>query len=224
MKNIALWSLFFFLSLTVQGQNPSSGISQNPEDRDLSTELRPREGEAVLTVAGGCFWCTEEVCERIVGVRRVISGYAGGHSDHPTYESVVSGETGHAESIQIYYDPEEISMESLLKVYFLAAHDPTQLNRQGPDVGTQYRSVAFYRNEEEKKIIEDYIRELQESDSFDQPIVTEVKPMGTFYPAEEYHQNFYSRNPDNPYIRQVSKRKVDKFEELFPELSKTQRK
>ena len=217
MKIILFWIWASMLSLAVNCQDTGGQDNTILENRSTSMDLTAAPGEKVMTVAGGCFWCVEEVYERTVGVDRAISGYAGGHTKNPTYESSNTGQTGHAETVQVYYNPDMISFKDLLKIFFLAAHDPTQVDRQGPDVGTQYRSIAFYRTSEEKKIIEDYITELNESGKFDRPIATEVKKLDKFYPAEGYHQNYYPQNPGNPYIQTVSRPKVEKFEEKFPE-------
>jgi len=219
MRILLLGVMAVLSSVVVNCQNKKDASSPSIESRDLSMSLEPKDDEEVLTLAGGCFWCTEEVYERIKDVNRVISGYAGGETQDPTYESVMTGETGHAEAVQIYYDPDEISFETLLEVFFLSAHDPTQVNRQGNDIGTQYRSIVFYRTAAEEKIIRDYIEELDESGRFDKDIATEVKPFEVFYPAEEFHQNYYPRNQDNPYIQKVSRPIVEKFEDMFPELT-----
>lgn len=153
--------------------------------------------------AEGCFWHTEIVFQSLVGVRDAVSGYAGGTDKHPDYEKVSSGTTGHAESVQVYYDPSRISYETLVKAFF-ASMDPTQLNRQGPDEGTQYRSIAFYRNEQEKKIIEAEIARLTASKKYSGKIVTEVVPFTNFYPAEDYHQEYIKNHPGNPYVQHVS--------------------
>ncbi|HKL02660.1 MAG TPA: peptide-methionine (S)-S-oxide reductase MsrA, partial [Cryomorphaceae bacterium] len=168
---------------------------------------------------GGCFWCTEAVFERIIGVKYVISGYAGGDEPNPTYKEVSYGQTTHAEAIQIYFDPNKVSYKKLLEVFFRAAHDPTQVNRQGPDRGPQYRSVAFYRSAEEKAQIENEIREVEKT-LYDDSVATQVVPFEKFYPAEKYHQDYYPANQDNRYIQTVSKPKVVKFEKMFPELLK----
>lgn len=166
------------------------------------------------TFAGGCFWCTEAYFERLKGVDRVISGYTGGREANPTYEQVSSGKTGHAEAVTIFYNPSEISYQELLEVFF-ATHDPTTLNRQGPDVGKQYRSAIFYYNEAQKRQAEQYIRELEEAGVYPHKIVTTVEPFSKFWIAEEYHQDYYRRNPDDPYVISVAQPKVHKFEEAF---------
>jgi len=171
-------------------------------------------------LAGGCFWCTEAVFVQIDGVDKVVSGYSGGDRGTANYEAVCSGRTGHAEAIQITYDPSKISYGQLLKIFFSVAHDPTQLNRQGHDHGTQYRSAIFYSDAEQKQVAEAYIKQLDQAKVFRSPIVTEVTPLQAFYPAEEYHQNYCSRNPNNPYVASVAEPKVEKTKESYPELLK----
>jgi peptide-methionine (S)-S-oxide reductase len=170
--------------------------------------------EAVATFAEGCFWHTEIVFQSLQGVRDAVSGYAGGTAANPDYETVSNGETGHAESVQVYYDPSKISFETLVKAFF-ASHDPTQLNRQGNDIGTQYRSVAFYRNKKEKEIIEAEIKRLQSEKKYSQKIVTEVKQYDKFYPAENYHQEYILQHPENPYVQAVSIPDFEKFRKEF---------
>jgi len=222
MKIIVFWIWASLVSLAVNCQNAGGQSNTDIENRSTSMDLKAAPGEKIMTVAGGCFWCVEEIYEETKGVDRAISGYAGGHTRNPTYEATGTGQTGHAETVQIYYNPDSVSFHTLLKVFFLAAHDPTQIDRQGPDVGTQYRSIAFYRTAEEKKMIEDYIAELNASGKFDRPIATEVMKLDQFYPAEGYHQNYYPQHPGNPYIQSVSKPKVEKFRKKFPELVKGQ--
>src|SRR6476660_647301 len=164
---------------------------------------KPSANEAVATFAEGCFWHTEIVFQSLVGVRDAISGYAGGTDTNPDYEKVSSGETGHAESVNVYYDPSKISFETLVDAFF-ASHDPTELNRQGNDEGTQYRSIAFYRNADEKKIIDAAIKKLADSKKYKDKIVTEVKSYSNFYQAEDYHQEYISHHPENPYVENVS--------------------
>ena len=164
-----------------------------------ATDLQPDPAtEASAVLAGGCFWCTEAVFNQIDGVKKVVSGYSGGDSSTANYEAVCGGRTGHAEAIQITYDPGKISYGQLLKIFFSVAHDPTQLNRQGHDHGTQYRSAIFYSDPEQKRIAEAYIKQLEQAKVFRSPIVTEVTPLKAFYPGEDYHQNYCSRNPQNP--------------------------
>lgn len=168
----------------------------------------------LATLGAGCFWCVEAVYQQLKGVLSVVSGYSGGHVENPTYKEVCTGKTSHAEVCQIKFDPEQISFEELLKVYF-EIHDPTTLNRQGNDVGTQYRSVIFYHSEEQKMIAERLKNDLNVSEKWKNPIVTEITPYSKFYPAEDYHQNYYRLNPDQGYCRLVIKPKLDKFEKVF---------
>ena len=175
---------------------------------------KPSVNEAVATFAEGCFWHTEIVFQSLVGVRDAVSGYAGGTDTNPDYEKVSGGETGHAESVQVYYDPSKISFETLVRAFF-ASHDPTEVNRQGNDVGTQYRSIVFYRNEKEKQIIEAEIKRITDSKKYADKIVTEVKSYTKFYPAEEYHQEYILHHPENPYVQHVSIPDFERFRKEF---------
>ena len=168
------------------------------------------------TFGGGCFWCTEAVFQNLKGVSKVVSGYMGGHKENPSYDDICGGNTGHAEIIRIDYDPEQISFEDLLLVFF-KTHDPTTLNRQGNDVGTQYRSVIFYENQEQKIAAEKMIDDLEKEMVFDKPIFTEVSPISKFYEAEDYHQNYYNNNPDKGYCAYVIQPKLAKFTKDFSE-------
>lgn len=174
----------------------------------------PKKGEAVATFAEGCFWCSEEIFQSLVGVRDAVSGYAGGSEKNPTYEEVSSGRTGHAESVQVYYDPNKISFRTLVRAFF-ASQDPTTPNRQGPDRGSQYRSIAFYRNVQEKQIIESVMDSLTKAHTYANPIVTQVKPFRAFYPAEDYHQEYIKNHPYNPYVQTVSLPRYHKFRKNF---------
>ena len=173
-------------------------------------------GLDTATFAGGCFWCTEAQFQQLAGVDTVISGYTGGHVAHPTYKQVTTGRTGHAEAINVVYRPDEISYDELLEAFFVA-HDPTQLNRQGNDIGTQYRSAIFYHDDTEKEKAEYYIRRLTEEKVYDQPIVTELAPYTDFYIAEDGHQNYYNLNPEQAYCQYVIVPKLEKFKEVFKE-------
>jgi len=168
----------------------------------------------IATFGSGCFWCTEAIFERLNGVVKVESGYSGGKVENPTYEEVCTGTTGHAEVTQITYDPSIISFDELLEVFW-KTHDPTTLNRQGNDVGTQYRSVIFYHNEKQKELAENYKAELDKSGVWDNPIVTEISPFTNFYSAEKYHQDYYNNNPNQGYCTFVITPKVEKFEKVF---------
>ena len=173
------------------------------------------------TLAGGCFWCLEAVYDEVKGVQGVESGYAGGHVDNPSYRAVCNGDTGHAEVIQVHFDPKVVSYRDLLNVFF-AIHDPTTLNRQGADVGTQYRSAIFYHDDEQKKTAEELIKDLNAQQIWDRPIVTEVAPLDKFYMAEDYHQEYFARNPYQPYCMAVVSPKVSKFRKHFIEMLKKQ--
>jgi peptide-methionine (S)-S-oxide reductase len=177
-------------------------------------------GKETAVVAGGCFWCVEAVFQQIAGVERVVSGYSGGEAATAHYEMVSNGTTGHAVSVQVTFNPQKISYGQILKVFFDVAHDPTQLNRQGPDRGPQYRSAIFYSSAEQKRIAQVYIKQLDDAKVFRAPIVTQVVPLKAFYPAEEHHQNFCNRNPRNPYVLGVAMPKVEKVKEKVPELVK----
>ncbi len=164
----------------------------------------------VATLAGGCFWCIEAVFREVEGVEKVVSGYTGGTTANPSYEDVCSGLTGHAEAVQVRFDPTVITYREILEIVF-SVHDPTTLNRQGADVGTQYRSAIFYHNEGQKSIADDLLKELDASGMWGKPIVTEVVPLGEFYPAEEYHRDYFMRNPNQGYCRTVISPKLSKF-------------
>ncbi len=166
------------------------------------------------TFGGGCFWCTEAVFQNLRGVTKVVSGYMGGHTENPTYKEICNGNTGHAEIIQIEYNEQEISFEDLLLVFF-KTHDPTTLNRQGNDAGTQYRSVVFYETQEQKTAAEGMIDKLEKEMVFNRPIVTEISPISKFYSAEDYHQNYYNNNPDQGYCAYVIQPKLAKFTKEF---------
>ena len=175
-------------------------------------------GEQVAVFAGGCFWGIEAVFEHIKGVHQATAGYSGGNADTAHYDEVSDGNTGHAESVKVQFDPQQVSYGTLLQVFFSVALDPTELNRQGPDSGTQYRSVIFYGSDEQKQIATDYIAQLTAAKSFPAPIVTQVVPLKAFYPAEAYHQHYFSEHPDNPYIVINDAPKVANLQKLFPAL------
>ncbi len=183
------------------------------------TNGKTSEGKQVATLGGGCFWCTEAVFDDLKGVESVESGYSGGSVPDPSYRAVCTGTTGHAEVIQLTFDPKVISFAEILRVFF-TVHDPTTLNRQGADVGTQYRSVIFYRNDEQKKIAEEIIKEIQAAKIWSKPIVTELAPFKSFYEAEDYHQEYFRLNGEQPYCRVVIAPKVAKFREHYREMLK----
>ncbi|KAF2510840.1 peptide-methionine (S)-S-oxide reductase MsrA [Flavobacterium zhairuonense] len=195
MKNI------FLICLSVLSLN---GFSQNKKPSNLET----------ITLGGGCYWCVEAVYENLDGVKSVVSGFSGGNVPNPTYEEVCTGETGHAEVVQITYDKNVTDINEIFKVFF-TVHDPTTLNRQGADVGTQYRSVIFYKNEEQKKAAQSIIAELNKAKVYNNPIVTKVEPFKVFYKAEDYHQNYYANNKNQPYCKMVIQPKIEKFEKVF---------
>ena len=173
--------------------------------------------------AGGCFWGTQSVFERVKGVLSTTAGYAGGSSSTATYDQVTQENTGHAESVKVEYDPSQITYGQLLRIFFSVAHDPTQLNRQGPDVGSSYRSVIFYANDEQQKISREYIAQLDGAKVFPKPIVTQLVPLKGFYDAESYHQDYALHNPDNPYIMVCDRPKIAALKQEFPELFKDYR-
>ncbi|MFH6949170.1 peptide-methionine (S)-S-oxide reductase MsrA [Flavobacterium sp. FlaQc-51] len=198
MKNIVLICILA-LSLNGFAQNDKSKSGSNLE---------------TITLGGGCYWCVEAVYENLDGVKSVVSGFSGGKVANPTYEEVCTGTTGHAEVVQITYDKTKTDINEIFQVFF-TVHDPTTLNRQGADVGTQYRSVIFYKNAEQKKAAESIIAELNKAKVYNSPIVTKVEPFKTFYKAEDYHQNYYANNKNQPYCKMVIQPKIEKFEKVF---------
>ncbi|MBD1394683.1 peptide-methionine (S)-S-oxide reductase MsrA [Mucilaginibacter glaciei] len=218
MKRIGLYfaSIILFLGCA----NGQTSGNKNA----IAPVPKPAAGEAVATFGGGCFWSMSEAMSELKGVNKVVSGYAGGNTKNPTYEEVSTRTTNHAEVAQVYYNPKVISYATLAESFFFA-HDPTTLNRQGPDEGTDYRSIAFYRTPEEKATIEGIIKKVNATKHYSNPIVTQVVPFKAFYAAENYHQGYYRTNGDNPYISSVSEPKVMKFRkamkaELKPEFQK----
>ena len=194
--------------------------SKEPKSDDTEKKKDPTEIPfKVATFGGGCFWCTEAVFLKLKGVEKVVSGYTGGKIKNPTYAQVSEGFTGHAEVIRIEYNPDEIKFEQLLDVFF-HTHDPTTKNRQGADVGTQYRSSIFFHDEEQKEAAKKVIAELDKSGDFDAPIVTTLEEMKIFYPAEDYHQDYFAQNPGNPYCQAVVGPKVSKFMKRYKEMAK----
>ena len=195
--------------------------TQQTEDRTnpVWEPIENHQGMARAYFASGCFWCVEYIYESLAGVEEVFSGYAGGNTKNPNYNQIIRGVTGHAETVEVIYNSNIISFKTLLEVFF-DSHDPTLLNQQGPDRGTQYRSVAFYQNQKEKKIIVDYINKLTAERAFDKKIVTEVKPLEKFYYAEEYHQDYEVNNPNDPYIMNISKPRFKKFKAKSSDLLK----
>ena len=226
MNVIVMVYMSFLLAMSCGSQNKSSqSINQNKGTYPVAeyTKAQDLQSYEVAVFAGGCFWCTEAAFERIDGVVDVISGYSGGHKDYPAYKEVGYGTTGHAEAIYIYYDKSVIDYKKLLEVFFVA-HDPTTLNRQGPDVGEAYRSAIYYKNNEELDLINKAIAKVNASGKYNGSVVTEVEPYKEFWVAEEYHQNFYELNPNQGYVRSVSRPKVEKVMKTFPELLKSKYK
>ena len=212
-KNVLIIGLIIFLT-SVTGYSckevKSTKIESEKSEMDSTQDMNLEKA----TFGGGCFWCTEAIYERVEGVHSVVSGYAGGTVKNPTYKQVCDGTTGHAEVTQITYDPKVVSYDELLEIFF-KTHDPTTLNRQGADIGTQYRSVIFYHNDEQKQKAEYYKSELNKSGAWDNPVVTEISPLINFYSAEDYHQDYYANNPNQGYCAFVIGPKVEKFEKVF---------
>ena len=184
----------------------------------VDTPLTTAPGKQTAVFAGGCFWGTQSVFERVKGVRKTTAGYAGGSAATATYAQVTTETTGHAESVEVVYDPSKITYGELLRIFFSVAHDPTELNRQGPDVGPSYRSAIFYTNDEQKRIATAYIKQLDAEKAFPAPIVTEVTPLKGFYRAEDYHQDYALHHPDNPYIKVCDLPKIELLKKEFPQL------
>lgn len=217
LTGLALAAVSAFAACGQQTGGQSAGKDQNNLVKFNSTKaMNMATGKKdTATFANGCFWCTEAIFEQLEGVESATSGYTGGHVANPTYKQVTTGETGHAEALQIVYDPAKITFDELLEVFW-ETHDPTTLNRQGNDIGPQYRSGIFYHNEEQKRLAEKYKSELDKSGAFNNPIVTEITPFTTFYVAEDYHQQYFENNEGaNPYCSIVIRPKVDKFRKVF---------
>ncbi len=214
MKTFTLLALFVSLQTCISSTRPLD--SNQPLWEPPTTS---QDGYKKAYFASGCFWCVEAIYESVKGVKEVYSGYAGGFTKNPNYNQIGTGRTGHAEAVEVIYDPTVVSFGTLVKVFF-GSHDPTTPNRQGPDYGSQYRSIAFHTSDQEREIIQNYMALLQEKKIFSKEIVTEIKPLEQFYYAEEYHQDYKKNNPDNPYVQQVSLPRLRKFQRLYPELLK----
>lgn len=212
------------ISLALFALTTSSCTSKGHNVQQLSTEEMLQDTSLRRAYfASGCFWCVEAVYESVIGIKEVISGYSGGSKETATYEQVSTGVTGHAEAVEVIYDPKETNYSTLLGVFF-DSHDPTTLNRQGPDAGTQYRSIIFYQNDAEKILAQNFIASLENFGTYAKGgITTEVIPLSAFYPAEDYHQNYESINPEQPYVRSVSTPRLNKFKAKHPELLKKER-
>ena len=215
MSSLAL-SFLAAISLVACTAHAAPKMPIPPATIDASLTLA--SGKQTAVFAGGCFWGTQSVFERVKGVVKTTAGYAGGSASTATYPQVTTETTGHAESVEVVYDPSKITYGQLLRIFFSVAHDPTQLNRQGPDVGTSYRSAIFYNNDEQKRIADAYIKQLDAAKVFSGRIVTEVTPLKGFYRAEDYHQDYSLNHPDNPYILVCDRPKVQALKAQFPEL------
>jgi peptide-methionine (S)-S-oxide reductase len=200
------------------GSGSAAPAAVNAPAPAIASELASVSAGDTAVFAGGCFWGIEAVFEHIKGVQSAVSGYTGGTTASPSYEDVSSGTTGHAESVRVVYDPSVVSYGQLLQVFFSVAHDPTELNRQGPDHGTQYRSAVFYRTSEQKRAAESYVRQLTGAKTFSKPIVTQIVPLAGFYPAEDYHQDYMVHHPTQPYIVYNDAPKVEHLKSQFPQL------
>ena len=211
---IYLAAIFIFSQISACAQDTKLEQSKTFKAMNNTDATGKEKTQQVATFGAGCFWCTEAQFQQLKGVTKVESGYSGGFIENPTYKQVCTGNTGHAEVTNIYYDPSIISYDELLAAFWVM-HDPTQLNRQGNDVGTQYRSVIYYHNEEQRKTAEDYKSRLNEEKAYSSPVVTEISPFTKFYKAEDYHQNYYNENGSQPYCVFVVKPKLDKFKKVF---------
>ena len=216
---LSLIALFVVVVAVVGVYTKAKGAGRAPIPAATADDpLAPAPGKQTAVFAGGCFWGTQSVFERVKGVVATTVGYAGGSASTATYDQVTTETTGHAESIKVVYDPSKITYGQLLRIFFSVAHDPTQLNRQGPDVGTSYRSVIFYSNDEQQKISQEYIAQLDGAHVFPGRIVTQVVPLKGFYDAEHYHQHYADNNPNNPYILVCDRPKIEALKAQFPEL------
>lgn len=215
MKSIFLISFSLFML------SCGNGNTQTVTDESIANaepvKVPLQDGLARAYFASGCFWCVEAIYESIEGVEEAISGYSGGHTKNPTYESSNTGRTGHAEAVEVIYDPEKVDFKTLVQVYY-GSQNPTQVNGQGPDNGSQYRSIIFYQNQEQKEIIESVKAEVAKN--YDKPLATEILPFQKFWVAEDYHQNYEKNNPGNPYIQNVSIPRLNRFKKNFPDLLK----
>lgn len=215
MKNISHLLLSFLLIITI------TSCAQKNERQIIEPHLTTKQlsGYSQATFAAGCFWHEEALFESIKGVKEAVSGYAGGKTNNPTYESIETGTTGHAETVNVYYDSSIITYPALLKIYF-SGQDPTQVNGQGPDHGTQYRSIVFYRNDKEKQLAQDHIKSMQASGKYDGPIAAQLMPFTKFWQAEDYHQNYIDQNPGSGYVQVVSIPEIKKLQKEYPEFIK----
>lgn len=214
LLKILFYPLMLLLPLGCNAQQNSESQGEWSDKPELDYQSLD-----TATFAGGCFWCVEAAFDQIIGVEEAVSGYAGGEEENPTYAAVSSGKTGHTETVEIYFDPDKIDYGTLLDIFF-TAHDPTQLNRQGPDIGKQYRSAIFFHKEEQKQLAEKKIQEIEASGEYSNKVVTELVPYTEFWMAEDYHQDYEKHHPNDPYIVNVSRPKIDKVAEKFAHLLK----
>jgi peptide-methionine (S)-S-oxide reductase len=222
LPNIAAVLAVVTIALVLFAAKLTNGASRSTDGPvaapSFDAEMTGGATEDTAVFAGGCFWGVDAVYKHVKGVKRVVSGYAGGDAANPSYEQVSTGDTGHAESVQVIYDPSQVSYGKLLQIFFSVVHDPTQLNRQGPDRGTQYRSAIFYNNAQQQQVAESYIKQLTAAKTFSRPIVTQVAKLKGFYPAEAYHQNYLAQHPDQPYIVINDQPKVAALKKQFPDI------
>jgi peptide-methionine (S)-S-oxide reductase len=219
-RGLALLCIVAFFTWTAVrsiGAGPASPKLPFPK-ADVDSPLAEAKGQETVVLAGGCFWGVQGVFEHLKGVHSAVSGYAGGHIESPGYETVSTGLTGHAESVNVTFDPSQVSFGTILMVYFSVAHDPTQLNRQGPDTGSQYRSAIFYSNDKQKDIAIAYVKQLDAAQVYPRKIVTQIAPLKAFYRAEEYHQDYLTNHPNDPYIVYNDLPKISNFKKNFPQL------
>jgi peptide-methionine (S)-S-oxide reductase len=215
-----VFSILFGLLLALGAipRGSSANATAAIPDPVVDETLAAKKGRATIVLAGGCFWGIQAVFEHVKGVSHTTAGYSGGKVKNPSYEEVSSGNTGHAESVEIIYDPSKITLGQLLKVFFSAAHDPTELNRQGPDTGTQYRSAIFFTSQDQQRIAQAYVDQLNQAKLFPRAIVTQITSMTGFYRAEQYHQDYAAQHPDNPYIARFDLPKIKQLQQQFPNL------
>ena len=222
LPNIAAALAVFTVALVLFAAKLTNGASRTTDGPvsapSFDAQVTSAAAEDTAVFAGGCFWGVDAVYKHVKGVKRAISGYAGGDVANPSYEQVSTGDTGHAESVEVIYDPSQVSYGKLLQIFFSVAHDPTLLNRQGPDRGTQYRSAIFYNNAQQQQVAESYIKQLTAAKTFSRPIVTQVAKLRAFYPAEEYHQNYLAQHPNQPYIVINDQPKIAALKKQFPDI------
>jgi peptide-methionine (S)-S-oxide reductase len=206
--------IIYLFTFTLLGSSILGACDEGSEKSEPLNQTIMNKNMDTATFGAGCFWCVEAIFQSIIGVEKVESGYTGGHTKNPTYKEICNGNTGHAEVCQIIYDPVQLTYDKLLEAFW-ASHDPTTLNRQGADYGTQYRSVVYYHDENQKQLAESYKNRLNAERAFGSPVVTEISPIETYYPAEDNHQNYFDNNPNQPYCARVIGPKLDKFKKVF---------